>query len=427
MKSVLESAAVRGLRGRVQRVAPFIVGQFGAALTTLIAGVLVARELGPAGRGVLAVISIADESALRLVGGGLPELSGRMQRLGRGRLGDLRRLLAAYMAGSVVVLLGPSAWMVRALFETTGWSTIAWGAALAVAPAAGVWRAHLRHVAFAQGRVRVANAIPVVQWGVVAAAFVILAELSSDPVVLIGLSYVLGVAASTAFAAMTAPHFAPGTPGRPLRGVAREYIRPGSMAVAGSLGTIASARLDQLVVVGLLGRRAAGLYAVAATLPSAMLQLGNALAWSAYKEAAESHDGGVSRRRLNRMTLAVAGLCAPAVVVAPILIPALFGQEFRGAVFAAQVLLVAAPLQARIIMVVVMSTAGGAPRVGAAAQVTCILVGLGLLPLFASAWGINGAAAASAVGCVAGVAVAEVASSRVSRPPRESDTRGSLG
>ncbi|PPG43388.1 lipopolysaccharide biosynthesis protein [Pseudoclavibacter sp. RFBA6] len=117
-----------------------------------------------------------------------------------------------------------------------------------------------------------------------------------------------------------------------LPGVTRE----GTKFAGAALAETASNRLDQAIALPLLGASQAGLYAVATTIVTIPLALGQALG-AAYFTPIARAEAGDARRGLQqqaaRSAFAIAPLAFIAMcIAAPLIVPLLFGSEFAGAV-----------------------------------------------------------------------------------------------
>ena len=102
----------------------------------------------------------------------------------------------------------------------------------------------------------------------------------------------------------------------------------------------------------------------------------------------------------------VAGLVVAFLEVAVVwLIPWLFGSDFGGAVATAQILLIAAFLLALRRVLTDIAQGLGNPISGTVAEVVNLSVALPLIAIAAPLWGIEGAAAALALGAAVSLAV----------------------
>lgn len=382
-------------RERLVRVAPFVLGQYAVTICSFGAGVIIARQYGAAARGAFVVLSVLDEFLLRVIGLGLPEVAGRVRAQSPN---DIPRLAAAVRRcclRSALLCVLPAVLLAREVFGLSGAGAIVIGVGCAALPGLGAWRSYCRYVAFADGRSRLATAIPTVQWLCTAGALWMFAMTGIAHGFALLLSYGLGSVASTLLGstAVQWPEIRAPASVTPLL---RNYGRFAGAAVVGSVGTLAVVRLDQVVVYWWLGSAPAGQYAAAAALSGGVLQLGNALAWYGYGAATATVRPEVSASRLNRATIAVGIVSWPLAAVAPEAITFLYGDSFAGGGRAAQILLLVAPFQARLVVFLVASAGAGIPSMAARAQLLALAVDLLLVFPLSSAWGVTGAAIASA-------------------------------
>jgi O-antigen/teichoic acid export membrane protein len=123
----------------------------------------------------------------------------------------------------------------------------------------------------------------------------------------------------------------------PVRPHGRLPMRPllgfGVRAIGAQVASFGNRQLDQVFLVSLVPTRQLGLYAVAATLSTLPLAMGQAIGSRAFGEVATAEDEGRTAARYTRFAL-VAGLVFSALLAlaAPIGVPLLYGQAFRGAV-----------------------------------------------------------------------------------------------
>lgn len=125
----------------------------------------------------------------------------------------------------------------------------------------------------------------------------------------------------------------------PRRGDGKFLVRNGFRVLGHNLGPALAFKLDQYAVGALSGPYAAGLYAVAAAHVAPAQVASNALGQAAMAQTSASGLTGV--RRLVGAAVALAGSVAVLVwVLSPWFIPLLFGPEFRSSVPVLRVLMV---------------------------------------------------------------------------------------
>jgi O-antigen/teichoic acid export membrane protein len=144
------------------------------------------------------------------------------------------------------------------------------------------------------------------------------------------------------------------------------------------LATLTNGRLDQLLMISLTTSRQLGLYAVAVTMASFPNILVSALGQPLLSRVGAGEHQMVSRA-LRTAVLLIALANAALAALAPVLLPALFGSRFQGAVPMALVLLLAAlPLSIVTTLSTAMTAAGrpGIPAVGEIIAVGITVPGL---------------------------------------------------
>ena len=127
----------------------------------------------------------------------------------------------------------------------------------------------------------------------------------------------------------------------------KELLRVGIPAQAGTTLLALSQRVDLVIVYGLAGEAAAGMYTVALTLSQLASYASLALVSSAFPRMARTPEAEVPLffARLSRIGLAAALISsAVLVVVIPTAVPVLFGKAYSGATIPALMLLASAVL-----------------------------------------------------------------------------------
>lgn len=181
----------------------------------------------------------------------------------------------------------------------------------------------------------------------------------------------------------------------------RSLLREGMKLWGSQAAEVASARLDQLLVLPIIGAGPTGLYSVAVTMGNLPVSIGLAFGTSAFRDFV--NDRSLDRMRSAiRMAVAIAGFLAAVVAFASIWgIPLLFGAEFQGAVILTFVTVIGG---VAVTGNYVCSMALVALQRGVAmtlVQMAGLIVGLGLLVPAGLIWGALGAAIASTAGYLA--------------------------
>lgn len=191
------------------------------------------------------------------------------------------------------------------------------------------------------------------------------------------------------------------------RQAAVRAIRFGLVGEAGTLLQLVVYRLDVLIVTALLGFGALGLYAVAFTLSELLWQVPNAAALVLFpRVASERGDTAALTARLVRLTSALLLVEAAAgAFMAPILIPWVFSERFVAAVPAFWILLPGGVVLGAAKLISAHLTGRGRPQqpalATAVAFILTVVLDLALIPRM----GINGAAVASTIAYTASATV----------------------
>lgn len=120
----------------------------------------------------------------------------------------------------------------------------------------------------------------------------------------------------------------------------RPLVGFGLRGFVGTAASITNSRLDQMIMVPFLGSAQLGIYAVSVSIASLPLAIGQAVTFRSFGEIASSGDRTSEAARYLRLTaLIVGGACVAIAVVAPFLIPVVYGTAFRGALTPLLVLL----------------------------------------------------------------------------------------
>jgi O-antigen/teichoic acid export membrane protein len=393
---------------------------------SLVTGPLLARSLGPSGRGALAAVAVPVSIGPVLLGLGLPTFVTR-ETARRAPVGELLGSV-----GVVYLLIGALT-------------------AAAADPIASY---------FAQGRepVRVALliallAMPLLLWGQLLLGLangrqrwnaVLGARLAPAAVALAGTSllYALGLLDLPEAAGLVlAGTFASIVPtlgvlrgaGRPrVRwALVRRSLRFGLPAWLWQTSTLTNARLDQLLMVSLTTARQLGLYAVAVSLAGVLSVFAGALGPALLPRVARGEEA--LGARMCRASLFVSVLAAAALAaLCPLALPLLFGARFGAAVPMALVLIAASVPNAGTQVLTSALFAADRPRVVAASEVVSVAITVaGLLVLIGPLGGLGAALVSAAAYTVTFAILLGGARARFGLPlaaflvprPRECDPR----
>lgn len=314
--------------------------QLGVAVLSFASVLVVARTLGPAGRGEVAfVITIAVlSSTLALLGVDEANINfaGRRPELRRALATNSLLLSLVLGAGFVAILV-----LLIAAVPAIGGDTEAGLRAIAYAAIPLLTlKVYLKFLVRADYRFAIANAawlLPPVLTLLSNVALAIAGRLTVETAVTAWfIGHVLATLLLAWFVARRSAGF-----GRPDIGLARRTLGFGWRSHLGRVMMAGNYRLDQWFVGAIAGSRELGLYSIAVSLAEILFYLPTALtiAQRPYLVRATESEAGRRAARVLRASLLVTAACAAALALAaPLAVPLLFGAEFRGGVDDLQIL-----------------------------------------------------------------------------------------
>lgn len=333
-----------GFRGTVQAV---LRRNMAAAAVNLISGILVARGLGPAPRGHLAVmVALTGITAVVCAGGSNIAIR---HMLPRAAAEARPAIYKAYLHATAVVLGLQVIVVLILLGAATTFSLYALSlsdvVAASVLGGALVTSTNALDLLNAQGRLTFASGVnlagSLLQLVLVGAIYVL--QIATVPLVAICLTL--------AFALQTSFGF-----GIALKGVAwraaalpdvseasRRLRRLGFPATGLNFGQVAAYRMDRLFLGALASPVQVGLYSIASTPAETLRMPSTAISQVLMHRGASESGMSVRhvRRTMARTLLGVTVLGALLAVASPWVVPFLFGEAYRGSVPMLQVLVVA--------------------------------------------------------------------------------------
>jgi O-antigen/teichoic acid export membrane protein len=163
--------------------------------------------------------------------------------------------------------------------------------------------------------------------------------------------------------------------------------------------TYANQQLDQVFLAAMVPAAQLGQYAIAVTYASAGLSLGLAPALQMYSHFSrqKAPDPAAYRHLVTRTMLLLGGICLLTGVLAPFFIPLVFGKSYRMAVAPALILILSSPMLSLSAMSSAIWKSAGKPLVAAKAQGIGLIVTVMTLPIAITHFGIDGAAVVSIV------------------------------
>jgi O-antigen/teichoic acid export membrane protein len=210
---------------------------------------------------------------------------------------------------------------------------------------------------------------------------------------------------------------------RPPVDTIRRLARFGVQGEAGNLLQLANYRVDQYIVRAFVSVGGVGIYAVGVSLTEAIFVLANAVALVLMPRFTSASDEDVAWMApvAARNTVLVCAASAVALaIVAPVIIPLAYGDDFRDSVQALWWLLpgTVALTGSKVLTSYIFSR--GRPLVNTIITIVSLVVTIATDFALVPVLGVNGAAIASSVGYIAHFAAALYAYQRISgRPARE--------
>lgn len=369
----------------------------------LVSALLIARTLGPSGRGTTA-------GALAVLGL-MPLVVGLGTPLAVRRLASTPEQIAPAMRAARViaaVTLLPS--MLLALGTTrliselgSGSMFTAFMVSAAAVPLAVLWISGA-NVLIALGRNGAFAMANLVGPGCSTAAICVAAVTGHLSTAYVVWATLAATVATFAFTSITVR-----VPWRGPRTPVRRVLRDGATFAGSQVSEAASYRLDQAIALPLIGAEAAGLYSVAATIALVPYSLGQAIGSAAFRHLAaapEPRDLLARSSAVIRIAL-VSGISTALLLsaAAPILVPVVFGADFQGAVVPAIIGLVGSI--AVVVTYVASSslTAAGRGWSMTLGQLFAVVSGTIALLVLGPAFGAVGASVASSLGYWTGAVV----------------------
>lgn len=386
-------------------------GLFVYALSA-VTGPLLARNLGPAGRGDLAAVLVPTEMVGWILCFGMPLAAVFHSRHHEDRSLVMSSWAFALVAGGALVLA--SWWAIPWYLRDHAPETVGWFRAFLVSVIVFAPVMTAVQLLTARGAILLFNfwkLFPLV----VNSAFVVALAVTGDLTLRTAILAAFTAKVLWFAGALTSTRSWPGRGFRRL--VMGRQLRYGSRVIVGSLSQLIVARLDQFLLVGLVAPRLLGFYAVAVTAVGFTAPMSEGIATILFPRLLQSR-GEERRQTLRRAvewTFAASVLCSAGIgLLAPWVLPALFGEAFRSSLAPLWILLpgqcaanVGRVIASKLLADNRPGTASAALGVAAAITVVGLLVTV-------DRYGIHGAAAVTTASQV--VYLAYVALAVRSRP-----------
>lgn len=371
-----------------------IFGRFGASALALVSAPIVARAIGPEGRGETAAAVALFALVPILLGIGLPlELRRVVAADGdASSLHSARRFigLTAFASIPVSVLCTMT---IFSNFESTAKIVATMGVALT--PITLSWICDISVLVARQDY-----------------RGIVVLQLLQPLVYLIGVTVLWatnGATTTTVILVYIVSNFMPFVFGlwrvraslSSRRGSAGQLFRGSMKFAGGSIAEAASNRLDQVIALPIIGAAQSGFYSVGVTVGFAPLAIAQALGTATFTGIAQAQ-GRRRRRLINSSIRQVASLSFVSSVilflVGPFLVVLLFGEAFQGADAAIRVAAVACLMASISLQASTVLIATGHGTKLSISQLVSLVIGIALLFLLGPSLGALGAAIASLIG-----------------------------
>jgi O-antigen/teichoic acid export membrane protein len=394
-----------------------------ATLLTLSTAPVVARAVGPEGRGAVSAALAAFALVPIVLAFGMPL---NLRRLSTSELGasfhrSARDLtLALFVPSSVVAyLLGITLFSsVDPLVQSVA------AAGIAISPLSVSWM-NDQSVLIAKRRFKRVAALQLMQPGVYVALIGSVWVLSTLNVASVLICYLIGSIATFVLGVLLVPLSVRGP-----RGSRRLFVRESLSFSGGAVAEAATNRLDQLLVVPLIGLYQSGLYSLAVTLSSLPMSFAHAI--GAHYFSKYSEQGGSRQVLVDesvRVTLYISIVITGGLSIASIaLVPVVFGQDFTPALNSVWVSQIGSVFMCVSYVGSMVLVSAGAGSKLTLAQLVSLVVSTAALFLIAPWRGAVGASLASLSGylILAGVVLVLAGVKPSKMLPKKSDLRTSV-
>lgn len=414
-----ESEAPGGPRGSFLGHVNVVMATYAVdGLLAFAGGVLVARALGPDGRGAVSLFVVSASLGQMLLGLGAGNAA--IYYINKGELTPREVVTAAHVLTLVAVAVTAAAMLAIVPWagtEVLGEGVSAW--LLVAAVPVLIYVATLKAVLQAMSRfleMGIATiAQPLVMLGLVAVAYW---RWEPSPLDVAGF-WVISAAAP---AAIALARLGPSTIdieaiARPSWATIRKLARFGVQGESGNVLQLLNYRFDQYIVRGFVGLAGVGIYAIGVSMTEAVWLLANSVAIVLLPRLTSAGDEDVRWMTpvacRNTMLVAAGGSIVLAVA-APIVVPAMFGHRFDDSVQALWWLLpgTVALTGSKVLTSYIFSQ--GRPLVNTGITCVSLVVTVAALLALVPPFGVNGAAAASSLAYLAHLCAALFAYGRIS-------------
>ncbi len=364
----------------------------------MLSGIVIALALGPSGRGVVATVGVYDETATKLVALGVPaavSYHGTADSSGVGdRRGDAELLGAAL---KISMLSIPAAalfgWIATSFVLTSLPDSIRLllFVSMTSVPVVAVFPTACRALLVSRGSMRRLAVLGPLQTGTRLVGYLGLLFYDAFTPLSASVTFLLSNFVGHAVAVWLVRTIPRGG------GSMRPLVAYGLRAVPSTLADLATSRLDQIILAGILTQAEFGLYAVAIGVNFLPVMLGLSLGSSSYRQVAE---GGseAARRTLERLGVVVLAAGVVTAFASLVLIVPVYGSEFDGSRLPALILSGGSVATGWYLGMAQIGNARNRPQIGSfAAMIGLVVTVIGLLIVLPAGGGIIGAAAVSSI------------------------------
>lgn len=377
-------------------------------LMLLVSGILVARTLGPTDRGYLALLVLLPAVLMHVGTLGLPLATTYFIAKDETDEAAVRRNIALpAVAQAIVLVLLQGALLVLLLEGDPDRVKTAAVVSLALLPGA-VADLYGKALLQGQGRYRAFNILRNATIVFYLAGIGVLLAVGATDLVGFAIAWVVANLVSGAVTLGLALSGRPEEARAGRRVSRRRMFKFGIAGLLGSLSPVATFRLDQAVVGLLLSPEALGLYVAGLAFTNLPTVISRGVAMIALPEVARAtpeRRRSATRRFVWLATGLSAAVVAVLIVVAGVLVPFLFGEDFEEAVTLTRILLIGSVFVGARRVLTDSVSGSGRPGLGSWAELSSWVVLVPLLVVFTPLWGAEGVAAALTVTSAISLAV----------------------
>jgi len=388
--------------------------------SAVLTGPILARALGPAGRGSLAAVLAPLQLVPMVITFGIPQALTYVVATGRTSAAHARRLALVFgLFAGVVSAVGVIALTPTLLHRYPHQQNllIVLSLTLPIIMSLG----NLRYVAQGTGRY---DLMTRERWFSVLVRLVLIALFAVIGVLTVGaaawFTHGVAVVATLLLLPVFGERGKDASEHQPRRKVTRLVIRYGMATWLGTVGGVLVNRLDQVLLTPLAGPRQLGYYAVAVSIAEVPLVALLAVRDVIFAASADRGDTALVARASRATILVSVPLCIVGIALAPFVVPPIFGHAFEPAVRMTQVLFVATIPNAISLVLTAGLLAAGRPAITSVAQLAAAAVTAIALFVLVPPLGAIGAAYSSLLAYAVAAVLVSLGVARVSHlRPRE--------